>query len=77
MLKFAEASAVWEKYPIVRPCWIESLRVRLVLRARLDEGIKLAAGGIYRKLWDDQSHTPQGTADQADDDDDDDDEDDE
>jgi ATP-binding cassette subfamily B protein len=33
----------------------------------------LAAGGVYRKLWDDQSHTPHQEADQADDDDDDDD----
>jgi ATP-binding cassette, subfamily B, bacterial len=30
----------------------------------------LAAGGVYRKLWDDQSHTPHQEADQADDDDD-------
>jgi ATP-binding cassette subfamily B protein len=37
----------------------------------------LAAGGVYRKLWDDQSHTPHQEADQADDDDDDDDDDDE
>jgi ATP-binding cassette, subfamily B, bacterial len=35
----------------------------------------LAAGGVYRKLWDDQSHTPHEPADQADGDDDDDDED--
>src|SRR5258705_2173952 len=33
----------------------------------------LAANGVYRKLWDDQSHTPHAAADQADDDDDDDD----
>jgi ATP-binding cassette subfamily B protein len=33
----------------------------------------LAAGGVYRKLWDDQSHTPHQEADQAVDDDDDDD----
>jgi ATP-binding cassette subfamily B protein len=33
----------------------------------------LAAGGVYRKLWDDQSHTPHQEADQTDDDDDDDD----
>ena len=33
----------------------------------------LAAGGVYRKLWDDQSHTPHQEPDQADDDDDDDD----
>jgi ATP-binding cassette subfamily B protein len=32
----------------------------------------LAANGVYRKLWDDQSHTPHQAADQADDDDDDD-----
>jgi ATP-binding cassette, subfamily B, bacterial len=37
----------------------------------------LAANGVYRKLWDDQSHTPHAAADQADDDDDDDDDDDE
>jgi ATP-binding cassette, subfamily B, bacterial len=38
----------------------------------------LAANGVYRKLWDDQSHTPHQADDQAgDDDDDDDDEDDE
>jgi ATP-binding cassette subfamily B protein len=38
----------------------------------------LAAGGVYRKLWDDQGHTPHNAASQADDDneDDDDDEDD-
>jgi ATP-binding cassette, subfamily B, bacterial len=30
----------------------------------------LAAGGVYRKLWDDKSHTPHQEADQADDDDD-------
>jgi ATP-binding cassette subfamily B protein len=38
----------------------------------------LAANGVYRKLWDDQGHTPHNGADQADDDneDDDDDEDD-
>jgi ATP-binding cassette, subfamily B, bacterial len=36
----------------------------------------LAAGGVYRKLWDDQSHTPHEAADQADDDSDDDDDDD-
>jgi ATP-binding cassette, subfamily B, bacterial len=30
----------------------------------------LAANGMYRKLWDDQSHTPHEAADQADDDDD-------
>jgi ATP-binding cassette, subfamily B, bacterial len=36
----------------------------------------LAAGGVYRKLWDDQSHTPHQAADQADDDSDDDDDDD-
>jgi ATP-binding cassette subfamily B protein len=34
----------------------------------------LAAKGVYRKLWDDQSHTPHKAADQADDDSDDDDE---
>ncbi len=33
----------------------------------------LAANGMYRKLWDDQSHKPHGAADQADDDSDDDD----
>src|SRR5580704_1536149 len=32
----------------------------------------LAANGMYRKLWDDQSHKPHGEADQADDDSDDD-----
>jgi ATP-binding cassette subfamily B protein len=32
----------------------------------------LAANGMYRKLWDDQSHKPHGAADQADGDDDDD-----
>ena len=37
----------------------------------------LAANGVYRKLWDDQSHTPHQADDQAGDDDDDDDEDDE
>jgi len=39
----------------------------------------LAANGVYRKLWDDQGHTPHNAATQADDDneDDDDDEDDE
>jgi ATP-binding cassette subfamily B protein len=36
----------------------------------------LAANGIYRKLWDDQSHTPHQAADQADDSDDGDDDDD-
>jgi ATP-binding cassette subfamily B protein len=37
----------------------------------------LAKGGVYRKLWDDQSHTPHQAIDKpADDDDDDDDEDD-
>ena len=36
----------------------------------------LAANGVYRKLWDDQSHTPHAAADQADNDDDDDDDDD-
>jgi ATP-binding cassette subfamily B protein len=37
----------------------------------------LAANGVYRRLWDDQSHTPHHAADQAgaDSDDDDDDED--
>ncbi len=35
----------------------------------------LAANGMYRKLWDDQSHKPHRAADQADDDSDDDDED--
>ncbi len=34
----------------------------------------LAANGVYRKLWDDQNHTPHHGADQADDDSDDDDE---
>jgi ATP-binding cassette subfamily B protein len=33
----------------------------------------LAANGVYRRLWDDQSHKPHHAADQADDDDDDDD----
>jgi ATP-binding cassette subfamily B protein len=33
----------------------------------------LAANGIYRKLWDDQSHKPHEEGDQADDDSDDDD----
>ena len=33
----------------------------------------LAANGMYRKLWDDQSHTPHGADDQADGDSDDDD----
>jgi ATP-binding cassette subfamily B protein len=37
----------------------------------------LAANGMYRKLWDDQSHTPHQPAHQADDDSDDDDDDDE
>jgi len=37
----------------------------------------LAANGMYRKLWDDQSRQPHQAADQADDDDDDDDDDDE
>ena len=37
----------------------------------------LAANGVYRKLWDDQSHKPHNAADQAGDDDDDDDDDDE
>jgi ATP-binding cassette subfamily B protein len=32
----------------------------------------LAGNGVYRKLWDDQSHKPHNTADQTDDDDDDD-----
>ncbi|MGA7995532.1 MAG: ABC transporter ATP-binding protein [Bradyrhizobium sp.] len=36
----------------------------------------LAANGVYRRLWDDQGHTPPQPADQADDRDDDDDEDD-
>jgi ATP-binding cassette subfamily B protein len=36
----------------------------------------LAANGVYRKLWDDQSHTPHQAAAQADDDSDDDDDDD-
>jgi ATP-binding cassette, subfamily B, bacterial len=36
----------------------------------------LAQNGVYRKLWDDQSHTPHGSAPQAADDDDDDDDDD-
>ena len=36
----------------------------------------LAANGMYRKLWDDQGHTPHDAADQADDDSDDDDDDD-
>jgi ATP-binding cassette subfamily B protein len=35
----------------------------------------LAANGMYRKLWDDQGHTPHQQANQADDDDDDDDDD--
>src|ERR1700719_3698777 len=35
----------------------------------------LAANGMYRKLWDDQSHVPHDAADQADDDSDDDDDD--
>jgi ATP-binding cassette subfamily B protein len=35
----------------------------------------LAAGGVYRKLWDDQSHVPHAGAAQAEDDDDDDEED--
>ena len=34
----------------------------------------LAQNGVYRKLWDDQSHTPHGAAGQAEDDDDDNDE---
>ncbi len=33
----------------------------------------LALKGTYRKLWDDQNHTPHGADDQADDDSDDDD----
>jgi ATP-binding cassette subfamily B protein len=33
----------------------------------------LAANGVYRRLWDDQSHTPHHAADQAGDDSDDDD----
>jgi len=37
----------------------------------------LAANGTYRRLWDDQGHTPHAGADQADDDSDDDDDDDE
>jgi ATP-binding cassette, subfamily B, bacterial len=37
----------------------------------------LAANGVYRKLWDDQGHTPHNAAGQADDDNEDDDEDDE
>jgi ATP-binding cassette subfamily B protein len=37
----------------------------------------LAANGMYRKLWDDQGHTPHQGADQANDDSDDDDDDDE
>ena len=37
----------------------------------------LAKNGVYRKLWDDQSHTPHGSAPQAADDDDDDDDEDE
>jgi ATP-binding cassette subfamily B protein len=32
----------------------------------------IAANGVYRKLWDDQSHTPHQPADQADGDSDDD-----
>jgi ATP-binding cassette subfamily B protein len=35
----------------------------------------LAANGMYRKLWDDQSHHPHQAADRADDEDDDEDED--
>jgi ATP-binding cassette subfamily B protein len=34
----------------------------------------LAANGVYRKLWDDQGHTPHAVADQTADDDDDDEE---
>jgi ATP-binding cassette subfamily B protein len=37
---------------------------------RGSHGKLLAANGMYRKLWDDQSHTPHEAADQADDDDD-------
>jgi ATP-binding cassette subfamily B protein len=37
----------------------------------------LAANGMYRKLWDDQSHTPHHGAGQTGDDDDDDEDDDE
>jgi ATP-binding cassette subfamily B protein len=37
----------------------------------------LAQNGVYRKLWDDQSHTPHGAAGRAEDDDDDDDDDEE
>jgi ATP-binding cassette subfamily B protein len=37
----------------------------------------LAANGVYRKLWDDQSHTPHAAADQAGDDSDDDEDDEE
>jgi ATP-binding cassette subfamily B protein len=37
----------------------------------------LAAGGVYRKLWDDQGHSPHAVAEADDDDDDEDDEDDE
>jgi ATP-binding cassette, subfamily B, bacterial len=36
----------------------------------------LAANGVYRKLWDDQGHTPHNAAGQADDDNEDDDDDD-
>jgi ATP-binding cassette subfamily B protein len=37
----------------------------------------LAKNGVYRKLWDDQGHTPHAAVAQADDDNDDDDDDDE
>ena len=37
----------------------------------------LAANGVYRKLWDDQGHTPHKAADQVDDEDEDDDDEDE
>jgi ATP-binding cassette subfamily B protein len=76
LLKVAEGrTMIWSTHRLTSVVEMDEIIVisggRAIERGSHEE--LLAQNGVYRKLWDDQSHTPHGAADQADDDDDDDD----
>jgi ATP-binding cassette subfamily B protein len=79
LLKVAEGrTMIWSTHRLTSVVEMDEIIVisggRAIERGSHEE--LLAKNGVYRKLWDDQSHTPHGSAPQAADDDDDDDDDD-
>ena len=80
LLKVAEGrTMIWSTHRLTSVVEMDEIIVisggRAIERGSHEE--LLAKNGVYRKLWDDQSHTPHGSAAQAADDDDVDDDDDE